>query len=547
LLLSVAVLVGLQTSPALAASSHAEIDGSGSSWAANAVNQWVTDVTSQGLRVGFTSLGSAQGRQDFSNSLTDFGVSDIAYQGTDPISGQKDQSIRPYAYLPIVAGGTSFPYHLGDGTNRITNLRLSGQTIAKIFTNQITNWNDPQIKADNNNLITLPNLRITPVVHSEGTGSTAQFTAYLAKQFPTIWTPYSGVDSMTEYYPVKGNQKAQNGSDGIMNFITSAAGNGSIGFDEYSYALLAKFPVVKVLNAAGFYTLPNQYNVAVALQKAVINDDPTSPDYLTQKLDQVYVNPAPQAYPLSSYSYMIIPTGVSGSGKTQEQRASTTAKRQTIAEFLNYSICNGQAEVGPIGYSALPLNLVQAGFGQIAKLKAADPNVVLSADPVSKCTNPTFDKADPSKNLLAVTAPLPPACDKFQAGPCATATGSTPVAPVKSNGAGGGATQPAGPGAAAGGGATAAAGPSAAGVGPAGPTAQASVDPDTGVLVSGDAGGQVSAGSDVTGVAAQLAPAASTAAMSNVLWALTSAFLLALLVVPVAFARFFSGRSGGTP
>ena len=51
----------------------------------------------------------------------------------------------------------------------------------------------------------------------------------------------------------------------------------------------------------------------------------------------------------------------------------TTAKRQTLADFLYYSICQGQAEIGPIGYSPLPINLVQAGFDQIAKLKTADP------------------------------------------------------------------------------------------------------------------------------------------------------------------------------
>jgi phosphate transport system substrate-binding protein len=51
----------------------------------------------------------------------------------------------------------------------------------------------------------------------------------------------------------------------------------------------------------------------------------------------------------------------------------TTAKRQTLADFLYYSICQGQKEMGPIGYSPLPINLVQAGFEQIAKLKTADP------------------------------------------------------------------------------------------------------------------------------------------------------------------------------
>ena len=56
---------------------------------------------------------------------------------------------RPYAYLPIVAGGTSFMYHIDINGRRYTNLQLSPDTIAKIFTGVIKNWNDPAIAADN--------------------------------------------------------------------------------------------------------------------------------------------------------------------------------------------------------------------------------------------------------------------------------------------------------------------------------------------------------------------------------------------------------------
>ena len=147
---------------------HAKIEGSGSSWAANAVTQWIADVTSSGLQVVFTSQGSAQGRKDFANNTTDFAVSDIGFRGVDPATGDQDTNQgRAYAYLPIVAGGTSFPYNLSFGGKRITDLRLSGATLAKIFTNQITMWNDPAITADNNGR-KLHAITIVPLVHSEG-------------------------------------------------------------------------------------------------------------------------------------------------------------------------------------------------------------------------------------------------------------------------------------------------------------------------------------------------------------------------------------------
>lgn len=425
-------MLSLAGSTANAAGSHALIDGTGSSWAANAVNQWVADVRSYGLQVVFTSTGSATGRKDFANRTTDYAVSDIGYLGRDPQTGEDDTSQgRAYAYLPIVAGGTSFPYQVRVAGKLIRNIRLSGQTLAKIFTNQISMWNDPQIKKDNNNRADLPALPIIPIVHSEGSGSTAQFTRYLDKEYPSIWRPYNGnTAGFTEYFPRHDPQVAENGSDSVMNFLTSASANGAIGYDEYSYALAKNFPVVKIENSAGFFTAPTQYNVAVALTQAQINMNKSSPDYLLQNLDKVYAYSDKRSYPLSSYSYGIIPTA-------SDDARMTTAKRQTLADFLSYAVCQGQAEEGPTGYSPLPINLVQSSFDQVAKLKQADSNVSLAQAQVSKCNNPTFIKGQPSRNYLAEIAPQPPACDQSGHGPCSGTEGLVNGNPVGGHASGG--------------------------------------------------------------------------------------------------------------
>jgi ABC-type phosphate transport system substrate-binding protein len=403
-----------------ATGSTALIEGSGSSWAENAVNQWVADVASSGVQVVYTPDGDAQGRQDFANRTSDFAVTADGYQGTDPVTGVSDTSQgRPYAYLPIAAGGTSFPYQIRYDGQQVENLRLSGETLVKIFTNQITNWDDPEITADNNGHA-LPSLPITPVVQSEGSGSTNQLTSYFNAEYPNIWQPFAGQAGPTEYFPRQGDQIAQNGSNAAMNYVSSSEANGSIGYVEYSFALSVNYPVVKVLNSAGYYTLPTQYNVAVALEDAQINMDQSSPDYLLQNLTNVYTDPDPRTYPLSSYVYMIEPTGTYPSPETKI----TTAKRQSIADFEYYSICQGQKEIGPIGYSPLPVNLVEAGFGQIQQLQTADPNISLDQMNIDTCDNPTFVEGQPNTNYLATIAPLPPACDMTSAGPCAA--GVTP-------------------------------------------------------------------------------------------------------------------------
>jgi phosphate transport system substrate-binding protein len=572
---AVSVVVG---GPASAAGTHARIEGSGSSWSANAVNQWIADVNAQGLQVVFTGSGSAQGRKDYALRTTDYGVSDIGYLGTDPVTGASDTSNnRPYAYLPIVAGGTSFPYNIVAGGRQINNLRLSGQTLAKIFTNGITNWNDPAITADNNGRA-LPSLPIIPVVHSEGSGSTYQFTAYLAKQFPQIWTQFSGNANATEYFPRAGTQIAQNGSDGVMNFVRSKSANGAIGFDEYSYGLLSNTPVAKIENSAGYFTLPSQYAVAVGLTQAIINDDPTSPNYLLQNLANVYSYSDARTYPLSSYSYMILPIGTNA-----QDSQMTTAKRQTLADFMYFSLCLGQKEMGPIGYSPLPINLVTAGFSQLAKLQVADSGVDLTQRDASTCNNPTFIPGQPTRNYLAEIAPQPAACDKSGAGPC----GFTPPQTANPIGAPGsttsavpsagstalpgapGAPKPGGSAPAPGSGGTAPpagnAGSGAVGAaqtpGVAGATqASCPVDPDTGQPATtcaatqgntGDSGQPAASGASTGGggttlADAQVVPTVLTAdhggGGSKVLGGVAAAELLAALVIPVVIGRRFDRR-----
>jgi phosphate ABC transporter phosphate-binding protein len=397
---------------------YAQIEGTGSTWSDLIVQQWIADVDANGMKVVYTGGGSSKGRKDFSLKSTDFAISEIPYQGTDEQGNADTSAGRKYAYLPIVAGGTAFTYQLKIGSKRVDNLRLSGETLTKIFTNQITSWDDPAIAADNNGRA-FPKLPITPVVRSDGSGTTAQLTTWMDKAYPDIWRPFFGKSGLTSYFPREGRAVSQSGSDQVMNYISSEAGNGTIGYVEYAYPLDKGYPVVKVLNKAGYYVEPTQYNTAVALTKAKINQDKNSQLYLTQILDQVYTNADPRAYPISSYSYMIIPTGTNA-----EDPRMSTAKRQTLADFMFYSLCAGQTKAGNYGYSPLPLNLVQAGFEQLTKLRTADPAVDLEDRDVKSCGNPTFDGKNLNKNVLAERAPQPAACDKQGEGPCGDATGT---------------------------------------------------------------------------------------------------------------------------
>lgn len=351
------------------AATYVPITGTGSTWSQNALDQWRKNVAANyGMTVNYSGTGSSAGRQDFIAGSVDFAISEIPFQTKPEDNSAPEKPTTPFAYMPIVAGGTSFMYNLKIGGKKVTDLKLAGETVTKIFTGVITNWNDPQIARDNPGLA-MPDRSIVPVVRSDGSGSTAQFTLWMSKQHSAIWDAYcTSVGrptpcGLTSQYPTPPNGKAQSGSLGVAGYVSQAYGEGAITYVEYSYALKSGFPVAQVLNNSGNYVLPTGAAVAVALQKAVINTTESSPDYLTQNLEGVYNSADPVAYPLSSYSYMIVPTATTTNFTTQ--------KGATLSTFANYMLCEGQKQAEVLGYSPLPANLVTAGLDQVKRIPGA--------------------------------------------------------------------------------------------------------------------------------------------------------------------------------
>jgi phosphate ABC transporter phosphate-binding protein len=417
--LLLALLLVLVNARPAAAEQYVPITGSGSTWSQVAIDQWSKDVKKNGITVNYSGTGSSQGRTDFRMAQTDFGVSEIPFQLHPEDNSAPEVSTRPYAYMPIVAGGTSFMYHLTQNGKQVTGLRLSGETISKIFTGKITNWSDPAITKDMKG-VALPNKKITPVVRSDGSGTTAQFSLWMDTQYPDLWRPFFKKRGLTSFYPPLTGGKAQNGSNGVAGYVAASYGEGAIGYVEYAYALGAHFPVVKVLNKAGYYTLPTASNVGVALTKAGINAD------LTQDLTGVYNNPDKRTYPLSSYSYMIIPTS--------KAAPFNEAKGKTLSTFVNYFLCTGQAKAPELGYSPLPKNLVQAAYAQLERIPGHIPLGSVDGAFLEQCHNPTFEGG---KNVLLANAPQPQECDKEGQTPCGeTAPTPTSSATAAAPGAG---------------------------------------------------------------------------------------------------------------
>ena len=353
------------------ASSDVPISGSGSSWAAIAIDQWALAVRPRGIVVNFNPDGSAAGRADYTNNQDDFADSDPPFRsGQDKLGGVgPEHPTQGNSYIPDLAGGTAFPYHITVHGHLVTSLRLSPRTLMGIFTGQITNWDSPQITRDNGHR--LPDLPITPVIHAEGDGGTYFFTRWMAHVFPSKWNAFCdrvhpGIRppcGPTEFYPQFGNAKPENGSSNVMAYITSTFGDGAIGYVEYTYAVNAHYPVVQLRNPAGRYVLPTAANVTTALTQAVINFNARSRNFLQQNLNKVYTDTNPNSYPLASYSYLIVPRK-----GTRLPTGFTRAKGRTLSAFAVFALCAGQRSLNQLGYAPLPPALVRGGLLQAAHI-----------------------------------------------------------------------------------------------------------------------------------------------------------------------------------
>ena len=397
LLIVAMVVPALLTSAQPANAQGAVIIGAGSTWVQIALDQWRADIARQGFTVNFQGVGSSAGRQFFILRQVDFAASEIPFQ-PDEIPQLGNQS---YQYVPDVAGGTSLMYnlHAPDGS-RIRSLRLDANTAAGIFTGSITSWHDGAIVALNPGL-QIRESAIKPVIRSDGSGTSAQFSLYLADQAPGLWSSFvaaNGCPAPCSLWPQFGNSTQQRGSDGVAGFVADdQIGSGSIGYVEAGYAFGRYFPVASLHNASGNYVQPTAGNVATALTHARLHAD------LTQDLTLVYRAPEANAYPMSSYSYLITRT-----------TGFDPQKGYTLGAWMIYIACGGQREAPLLGYSALPPNLVGFVFDAVRRIPGAP-----TPPPIDRqhCPNPTIgtNTVGPTVSATSSYGPSPGASSSASA------------------------------------------------------------------------------------------------------------------------------------
>ena len=200
------------------------LDGAGSSAQTSAVEAWTAgfQTENEGVTINYDPVGSGGGRDQFTAGGVDFAGSDRAMKPEELTAAAK--RCAPGASvvnLPLYISPIAVAFNL----EGVEALNLKPATIAQIFNQKIKKWNDPAIKADNPDA-TLPDLAITPVNRSDDSGTTENFTDFLAVTAKADW-PYEADGE----WPVAGGEAA-NGTSGVVQAIT--AGNGAIGYADAS-------------------------------------------------------------------------------------------------------------------------------------------------------------------------------------------------------------------------------------------------------------------------------------------------------------------------
>jgi phosphate transport system substrate-binding protein len=379
-----ALLVARGAPPASGA--PARVNGSGSTYVALAMQQWVADAQTSGLAVNYLPTGSPDGLTSFGNGLTDFAGTEAEYSA---LGSAGNADARGYQYVPDVAGAIAVMYNVDDSAGRkVDYLHLSRRTIARIFTGSISNWSDPAITADNKGLV-LPNQPITVVYRSGQSGTTALFYDFVAHVAPDVFGPWAAryqlptnvriiqLDGTPNFAP---KTLALSGSDQIAQLVASGGGKWSIAYDEFGYAKTYGTPSAWVQNASGNWVQPYAQNISAALESATLRPD------LSQELSGVYESGNAEAYPISAYSYVVTQCARTGDRPTCKGPYANSGVTETMARWLRYVACEGQVNMAQIGYSPLPPNLSQEMANSIARMQGTAPEALNAGN----CANPRF-------------------------------------------------------------------------------------------------------------------------------------------------------------
>lgn len=274
-----------------------------------------------GTLLTYGGIGSGGGIRSLTDQVVDFGATD-AYLEDEKLAEMPAEVV----HIPTVLGAVVIAYNLPG----VDGLKLSDQLLEKIFMGEITKWNDPLIKSNNAGLA-LPDMDITFIHRSDGSGTTYIFSDYMTK-ISTKWADVVGTGKSLQW-PVGMGAK---GNPGVAGTISQT--EGSIGYIGSEYAFAQKIQTALVQNSSGNYIQPSIASVSASAKGQIPADTRIM---LTNSDD-------PDAYPISGFTWIILYKEQNYNGRSKEQALGTVA----FLDWLVSADAQGQAE--KVHYAPLP-------------------------------------------------------------------------------------------------------------------------------------------------------------------------------------------------
>jgi phosphate transport system substrate-binding protein len=298
-------------------------------------SKWFAEYSAAhpGVEINYQSIGSGGGIRQVEAGLVDFGASDMPMTD-DMLKASKIKLI----HLPTVLGAVVPVFNVPG----VTDLRFSPSTLANIYLAKITNWNDPAIAKDNPG-VHLPDQKITVVHRSDGSGTTFIFSDYLSK-VSKDWESSVGKGTAINWPTGVGGK----GNEGVAGLVRQLPG--AIGYVELIYALQNHITFGAMKNAAGNWVKASIEGVTDAA--ASVKDMPA--DFRVSITNA----PGPNAYPISSFTYLLIPV-----------EPTNPANRAVLKDMLSWMLKSGESEVSALSYAPLPDSLVQKELQVVYSLK----------------------------------------------------------------------------------------------------------------------------------------------------------------------------------
>jgi phosphate transport system substrate-binding protein len=321
------------------------LNGAGATFPYPLYSKWMAEYNklNPNTKINYQSIGSGGGIAQVSAGTVDFGATDA------PMSEEEaKRAPAKIFHIPATIGAVVLVYNLPEVSG---TLNITPDVLTQIYLGKIKKWNDPKLKADNKDL-KLPATDIAVVYRTDGSGTTAIFTGYLAK-VSSEWKDSVGAGKSVKWPAGLGAK----GNEGVTGQVKTTPG--AIGYVERAYASQNKLPMAAVKNQAGKFISPTIEAMSAAAAGV-------------EMPDELYVsisNAAGEAaYPITGYTYLLV-----------YENAKDPLKGEALAKFIWWGTHDGQKFANDLDYAPLPAAVVTRIEARLKELRSGDKKLLSGA------------------------------------------------------------------------------------------------------------------------------------------------------------------------